>query len=173
MRKLYEINAEVERLLDEESTLRLDNGQAVDVETGEIFSLEKRLEDLKLEKEEKIESVALYAGDMIERKSSLDARIKSLQEISKSLQKQIDGLTNYILFATENSGLETANVLVKVKKNAPKTIIENETELPKCFIRRVTKVETSPDKTAIKKAIQAGEIVPGAHLENSYSVTII
>ncbi len=173
MRKLYEINAEVERLLDEDYTLKIEGGQAVDVETGEIFSLEKRLEDLKLEKEEKIESVALYAGDMIERKSSLDARIKSLQEISKSLQKQIDGLTNYILFATENGGLETANVLVKVKKNAPKTIIENEAELPDCFIRTVTKVETSPDKTAIKKAIQAGEIVPGAHLENSYSVTII
>lgn len=173
MRKLYEINAEVERLLDEDYTLKIEGGQAVDVETGEIFSLEKRLEDLKLEKEEKIESVALYAGDMIERKSLLDARIKSLQEISKSLQKQIDGLTNYILFATGNSGLETSNVLVKVKKNAPKTIIENETELPKCFIRTVTKTETSPDKTAIKKAIQAGEIVPGAHLENSYSVTII
>lgn len=173
MRKLYEINADVERLLDEESTLRLDNGQAVDTESGEVFSLAERLEALQLEKEQKVESVALYAGDIIERKAALDARIKALQDVSKGLQKQIDGLTNYILFATENSGLETSNVLVKVKKNAPKTIIENEAELPECFIRTVTKVETSPDKTAIKKAIQAGEIVPGAHLENSYSVTII
>lgn len=37
---------------------------------------------------------------------------------------------------------------------------------------KLTKVETVVDKTAVKKAIVAGEDVPGAHLNDNYNLQI-
>ena len=153
MRKLYEINSDIEKLLDEDGIIKVDEENVVDVETGEVFSLTERLDALAIEKEEKIESVAIYLDDLNVKTAQIDEKIKYLQSLKKSVTSQVDRLHGYLLYATNNKGLVTKNISVKVKKSE-RVIIDNETLVPEEFIK--TKIETSPDKTAIKKAIKDG-----------------
>lgn len=170
MRRLYEIDKDIERMLDEDAVIKLEDGQAVDAESGEVFSLTERLESLQIERERKIESVAFYLDDINVKLSQVDERIKQLQAIKKSLQSQEDRIGQYLLFATSNKGVETPNVMVKVRKSTRVEIL-SDVIIPQEYMTVKTKVE--PDKTAIKKAIKSGEAVPGAELKEYYSVSII
>ena len=71
MRKLYEINEDIERLLDEAYTIKIDDSTAVDTQTGEIVNIAERLNALTVEKNEKIKSVAVYFDDMKMKAASL------------------------------------------------------------------------------------------------------
>ena len=170
MRKLYDIDKDIERMLDEDAVIKLEDGQAVDTESGEVFSLTERLESLQIERERKIESVAFYLDDINVKLSQVDERIKQLQAIKKSLQSQEDRIGQYLLFATSNKGVETPNVMVKVRKSTRVEIL-NEEDIPQEYMTVKTKVE--PNKTAIKKVINAGESVPGATLKEYYSINIL
>lgn len=169
MRKLYEINSDIEKLLDEDGIIKVDDENVVDVETGEVFSLTERLDALAIEKEEKIESVAIYLDDLNVKTAQIDEKIKYLQGIKKSVTGQVERLHGYLLYATDNKGLETKNISVKVKKSE-RVVIDDETIVPEEFIK--TKIETSPDKTAIKKAIKDGAEFDFAHLQTYYNVAI-
>ena len=50
------------------------------------------------------------------------------------------------------------------------TVIDDLDALPKEY--KTVKVETVADKTAIKKAIQSGGEIPGAHLEENASLQL-
>lgn len=169
MRKLYEINADIERLLDENSVLKLEGGQAVDTETGEIFSLAERLDALEVEKSEKLESVAIYLDDLVFKGAAIDERIKYLQALKKSLQGQTERLGEYLLYATENKGFEGKNVSVKVTKSQ-RVIIEDESLVEPHFQKVETKI--TPDKVAIKNALKDGVVLPYAQLKTFYSVKV-
>lgn len=170
MRKLYEIDKDIERLLDEDSILKIEGGQAVDTESGEVFSLTERLESLQIERTRKLESVAFYLDDINIKLARIDERIKQMQALKKSLQNQEDRLGSYLLYATSNKGVETPNVMVKVRKSTRVEIL-SDVMIPQEYMTVKTKVE--PDKTAIKNAIKSGEDVPGAELKEYYSVSII
>ena len=74
MRKLFEINSDIEKLLDKNSVIVMgENG--VDTETGEVFNLAERLNALQIEKNEKIKSVVVYMDDL---ESKLD-RTKAIK----------------------------------------------------------------------------------------------
>lgn len=169
MRKLYEINSDIEKLLDEDGIIKVDDENVVDMETGEVFSLTERLDALAIEKEEKIESVAIYLDDLNVKTAQLDEKIKYLQKLKKSVTSQVERLHGYLLYATNNKGLVTKNISVKVNKSE-RVIIDNEELVPEEFIK--TKIETSPDKTAIKKAIKDGADFEFAHLQTCYNVDI-
>ena len=55
-------------------------------------------------------------------------------------------------------------------RKSVQTIIDDLDQVPKQY--KTVKVETTPDKTAIKKAIQEGEIIEGAHLEEKNNLQI-
>ena len=172
MRKLYEINNDLEKLLDENATMAIDDENAVDLETGELFNLSARIEALNIERNEKIKGVAVYLDDINIKRDALAGKIAKLKKQLESLDKEIDGITTYLLIATENQGFKDDDIEVKVKSNN-RCIISDESVIPEKFIKTETKIETKISKTEITKAIKAGEEVPGATLQKSYSLSII
>ena len=66
--------------------------------------------------------------------------------------------------------VETPIGTISLKSNPPATDIFDESILPKKFLKE--KVTYTPSKTDIKKALQAGEEVPGARLVINTSLTI-
>lgn len=174
MRKLYEINEDIERLLDQDSLIQLGEGAVADTTTGEVFNLTERLENLQLEKTQKIEGVALYLDDVLTKTEQITKKIAYLEGLKESMEKQVNRLHNYLLYATDKKGFEGKNVTIKVKKNPDKTIIEDEALIPAEFIKitKKTVVTAKPDIVAIKKAIQEGKSVPGAYVTNTYNITI-
>lgn len=170
MRKLYEINEDIERVLDETYTMKIDDENAVDKATGEVFSVVEKLNALEIEKNEKIKSVAVYFDDMVAKLDNLKNKIDMLTKSEKTLEREIEGLQSYILFATDNKGFKDDEIEVKVKESK-RCDFTDETLIPEKFIK--TEIKKSASKTEITKAIKAGEEVPGAVLNTYYSVKII
>lgn len=170
MRKLYEINEDIERVLDETYTMKIDDENAVDKATGEVFSVVEKLNALEIEKNEKIKSVAAYLDDTSAQLEHLQEKIKKLTAMKKTLENEVDGLQNYLLFATDNKGFKDDEIEVKVKESK-RCDFTDETLIPEKFIK--TEIKKSASKADITKAIKAGEEVPGAVLNTYYSVKVI
>lgn len=84
--------------------------------------------------------------------------------------KIIERLENALLDATLRFGkIETGIHTVSTRKSES-IVITHEEQLPNDF--KIMKLTTSPDKAAIKKAIKAGESVPGAELVTNNNLSI-
>lgn len=98
-------------------------------------------------------------------KKKLDAYIKTLENRKKRVEKACI----YALDTLQVKSIMTGWGEMKIKKNPPSVVIDDLTAIPSEYV--TTKIDLVPDKTAIKKAIKAGEEVPGAHLEQGISLS--
>ena len=148
----------------------LDNLE-IDEETGEIMNADE-LNNLELSAKDKIANTARYIREctvlldaMKQAKQNIDARMKTLQ-------KRLDYLTGLSLDGMEALGvkkIEESDIRISTRKSIG-TVIEDEEAIPSKF---VTIVQTQKiNKTEIKKAIQAGEDVPGAYLVENINLAI-
>lgn len=160
--KLYEIPEEYRKVLE---------GVQVDEETGEILGTDALVEfagDLN----ETIKNTGLYLFELDSEAQQIDAQIKRLKARKDGMKRRADTLKNLMLDAMTSSGLKKVSdplVTVYLRKSTA-TIVDEMDILPKDLIR--VKVETSPDLIAIGKKLKAGEVVPGAHLEERQNVNI-
>ena len=160
--KLYEIPEEYRKVLE---------GVQVDEETGEILGTDALVEfagDLN----ETIKNTGLYLFELDSEAQQIDAQIKRLKARKDGMKRRADTLKNLMLDAMTSSGLKKVSdplVTVYLRKSTA-TIVDDMDILPKDLIR--VKVETSPDLIAIGKKLKAGEVVPGAHLEERQNVNI-
>lgn len=160
--KLYEIPDEYRKVLE---------GVQVDEETGEILGTDALVEfagDLN----ETIKNTGLYLFELDSEAQQIDAQIKRLKARKDGMKRRADTLKNLMLDAMTSSGLKKVSdplVTVYLRKSTA-TIVDEMDILPKDLLR--VKVETSPDLIAIGKKLKAGEVVPGAHLEERQNVNI-
>ena len=170
--KLYEINEEIQNTLD--AYLDID-GQLVDQETGEILeeaantAVMKRLEELEIAKEEKLEGIACWIKGMEAEEEALKAEQKKLKERADRLAKKRETVTGFLERSLAGEKLKSERVVVSYRKSA-QTVIKNEDELPEEYWK--VKISRDPDKTAIKKAIKDGIEVPGAEVIEVLNMSI-
>ena len=135
----------------------------VDTETGEFdeqgFNLE--LAELELAKDEKIENIGLFIKNLSADIVELKAEEKALAERRKAKENKAEYLKNILAVSLGGKKLETAKIALTFRKSEQVKIVDEE-KLPKDFLK--VKVTVSADKTAIKKAIKAGQAVVGAEL---------
>ena len=162
MSKLYEITSQYLVALEQ---------LEVDEETGEISGYEA-LESVQGNFEEKAENIALYIKDELAMESSIKAERMALAEREKSHKRKAESLKRYLvnsMSAVGKAKLETPKVKLSFRKSVS-TEVDDLNLIPKDFIRTIT--EEKPDLTAIKKAIQAGQEIPGARLEEKQNLQI-
>jgi hypothetical protein len=93
-------------------------------------------------------------------KSEIDARKKRLED-------RIDRKKNILAETMSEAGLkkiEAGDFTLSLRNGTAKVVVTDESQLPEIY--KVIKEVVSPDKAAIKAAIEANETVPGAHLSN-------
>jgi hypothetical protein len=91
---------------------------------------------------------------------------KRIATMRKSLESRAKNLENAFAYVLNNMGdkeVITRYGVMKVRKNPPSVVIDDLSKVPTKFQHQ--KIEVTIDKTAIKKAIQSGEKVDGAHIE--------
>ena len=162
MRALYEIDQDI-----------LD---CVDLETGEILDTEK-LDALQMERERKLEGVALWIKDMKAEAAAVKEEADKLTARKKALENKMEGLKAWLLMALDGEKLKTPRCNVYQTHNQrvvvadePKLISFLQTlEEPEKFLR-FKDPELKRDE--IKKALKDGTIIPGAELEETESVVI-
>jgi hypothetical protein len=98
--------------------------------------------------------------------SGLEATIETMKARKDRFAKQVNtyrALIQRIMEAAEVSKVPLPEATLSLRPSPARVIIANEKELPPEYLR--TRVE--PDKTAIKEALKAGALIPGAFLSNS------
>lgn len=163
MRALYDIDQDI-----------LD---CVDLETGEILDTEK-LDALQMEREAKLEGVALWIKDMKAEADAVKAEADKLTNRKKSIDKQIDSLKTWLLRALDGEKLKTARCNVYSTHNTKLNVIDEQSVVnwiqthckePEEFLRYAL-----PEirKDAVKAEIKNGAEIPGAYIEPTESVVI-
>lgn len=162
MRALYEIDAAILA--------------AVDQETGEILDVEK-LDALQMEREQKLEGVALWIKDLKAEAAAVKEEADKLTARKKALDNKIEGLKAWLLFALDGEKLTTPRCKVYQTHSQRVSITDenvlcnfiNSLERPDTYLRFK---EPELNKDAIKKALKDGAVIPGAALEETESVVI-
>ena len=150
--------------------------ECVDLETGEILDSD-RLTALQMERERKLEGVALWVKDLNAEAEAVKAEADKLTSRKKALDNKIASIKNWLLWALDGEKLKTARCNV-YQTHSQRVAVANEPELikflqtledPEKFLRFK---EPELKKDEIKKALKDGTIIPGAELETTESVVI-
>ena len=96
-------------------------------------------------------------------------RLADLQKFYENTYNRLDNALKTAMVATGHDKVETPTMRLSLRHSTA-TEVDDLDQLPAEF--KTTKVEVVADKTAIKKAIQQGEDVPGAHLVENVSLQI-
>ena len=96
-------------------------------------------------------------------------RLAALQKFYENTCNRLDNALKTAMVATGHDKVETPTMRLSLRHTTA-TEVDDLDQVPQEY--KTTKVEVVADKTAIKKAIQEGEDVPGAHLVENVSLQI-
>lgn len=169
MASLYNIDSKIIELLDngfDESTINPETGE-IDEEAVRFY-----LDGLGIARNDKIESIALYIKNLEAEASAIELEEVNLKARRKQKENKATKLRTYLtnsmaLFG--NKKFETPKVALSFR-TSNRVEIDNMELIDKKFIKE--KIEYTPDKTAIKKAIDNGETVAGAHIKEVKNIQI-
>ena len=162
MRALYDIDQEI-----------LD---CVDMETGEILDGEK-LTALQMEREKKLEGVALWVKDLNAEAAAVKEEADKLTARKKALDNKVAQLKQWLLYALNGEKLKTARCNV-YQTHSQKVVIDDEKALIDMFMtspfgeKFLRMKEPEIDKNALKDSMKQGYEYEFAHLETTESVVI-
>lgn len=152
----------------------LQIAEALEGNGGELTpELEQSLAINQQELQLKGVNYALVIRQMDGEAEIIDKEIKRLSELKKAKENAVKRMKDTIKGAMELYGIQSIKgdlINITLRNNASSVSIEDEAKLPKEYVSE--KVTTSPDKKAIKSAIESGIEVPGAYLSHSKSLLI-
>ena len=96
-------------------------------------------------------------------------RLAALQKFYENTCNRLDNALKTAMVATGHDKVETPTMRLSLRHSTA-TEVDDLDAIPDEY--KTTKVEVVADKAAIKKAIQQGEDVPGAHLVENVSLQI-
>lgn len=163
---LYVIDLQIKETIDSLMDSVDENGEISDAE------LLGKLNELKEARETKLENIALYAKNLAVEASAIKNEENTLAERRKRLERKQERLEAILISAMKADGNNKifSPRFEAVIRDSKKTNIINESLIPKEYMN--VKTTTTPDKTAIKKAIEAGKKVAGAELVANSTITI-
>lgn len=153
MASLYEINAAILA--------------CVDLETGEIIDAEQ-LQALQMEREQKIENVALWYKNLLSDAAQYKAEKDAFAERERAAKAKAEKLKAYLLDALQGDKYQSTRVNISYRSSS-RVIVDDVLNLPPRFVRFA---DPEPNKTEIMAAIKNGEQINGAHIESSQSIII-
>lgn len=165
--KLYEIDAEIQRILTE----------GVDPDTGEISQEAlDALDALEMERTKKLENVALAIKQLNAEADAYWKEEKTFNERRRAALKRAERLSAFLSEALRGEKLKTDRALVTFRKTAA-VKVENEV-LAVSFLTNkgyTDCLRVSPpeiNKNAVKRLLDAGVEVPGTVAEERLSMQI-
>ena len=148
----------------------IDQGilSCIDLETGEVIDPD-RLENLQMERSQKIENVACWVKNLLSDAESIKAEKDALADREAKCRKKADDLKKWLAFALEGQKFSTARCAVSFRRSETVEVADV-TLLPVELQRVTTKIE--PNKTAIKALLKDGLSVVGCSLVENQNVQI-
>ena len=138
----------------------------VDMETGEIVDI-KKLESLQMERDQ-IENIGCWIKNLLSDADALDKEKKNLAARQKAAENKAASLKSYLLKYLDGEKYKSAKVSISYRTGTSVDIAEGAV-VPDKFLKYS---EPTPDKTGLKAALKAGEILPGITLVASQNIQI-
>ena len=138
-----------------------------DPETGELLDFEA-FEQLQIEREHKIENIALWVKDLTAEAKAIQDEIKSLTERRDALKKKAQRLESYLMRFLDGEKFTTPRCVVTFRRSKSLQVEDDfslvawrqENGFPDCILMSQPEVS----KKAITDLIQSGVDVPFAHI---------
>lgn len=149
----------------------------VDQETGEIIDPEK-LNGLQMEREKKLENVALWVKDLKAEAEAIENEVKALTARKKAAENRAERLKAWLGAALEGEIFKTSRVRVSYTHNTRLNVIDEQS-----VVNYIQTHYTEPEqllkfslpeirKDAVKAEIKNGAEIPGCCIEPTESVVI-
>ena len=142
--------------------------ECIDQETGELIDFE-RFESLQMERNQKIENVALWVKNLQSDALAYKAEKDAFAEREKAATKKAEQLKAWLAEVLAGEKFSTGKCAVSFRRSE-KVEVEDVAMVPAELLRVKTTVEA--DKTAIKEAIKEGREINGCRLVESISTQI-
>lgn len=143
---------------------------AVDPETGEIIDEEMKdsFDQLAIDRDQKIENICLFIKNLRAEAAALKAEKEAFATREKASENKAESLLRYLKGYLNGEAFKTTRATVSWRKT--KSVkIDDLSIIPADY---VTQPDPVPNKMAIRRAIAAGETVPGAELVENQSMTV-
>lgn len=141
-------------------------------EDGEVID-PKKLEELQMARDEKIESVACWIKDLIIEAEAIKAEKKQLAKRQKVAENKIESLKDWLQYALQGAKFKTARCDISFRKSESVEITPEGLEaLKRDHDDLLVYSEPTPDKEAVKNSLKSGLSVPGVQLIRSTSTII-
>lgn len=149
--------------------------ELVDPETGELLDLDA-FEELQMEREKKLESMALWVKELAATASAIKAEIDTLQERKKAAERKAEALKRYLDFLLAGEKFQTPRCTVSYRKSSSVQVDD-----PDALIRWlesngyddcVKYKQPEVSKTDVGKLIKNGVPVPFAAIQERNSLGV-
>lgn len=153
--KLYEINQDIERILNGEDERCFDENGEPNIERAKELLIQ-----LKEELEIKAENTAVFIKNSNNDENGIDSEIANLQKRKRAIRKKrehAEVLLKEMILNLGKKKIESSRVEVKMTNR--NQLEYDESEIPQGWYRE--KVVRELDKQLIKEAVRQGEIIPG------------
>lgn len=153
--KLFDIDDKIT------ACVKLNDAQAVDTETGEVIDIEA-IVALEMERDEKLENLGCWYKQLLAEADALKAQKTAYAEREKSKRNKAESLKTYLADYLGGKKFESTKVAMSFRKSEA---VEFDSQYLLCVPDEYLKFKAPElNKTAVKKAIKAGETVPGCEL---------
>lgn len=149
---LYEIQDNIRKAIE----------QGFDEETGEILDT-NALEALEIQRDEKIENIALFIKNLKAEAEAIKAEKMNLARRQQNAESKAESLKRYLTNCLGGEKFFSPKVAISYRKSQTVEFIDgfDVNQLPEQYQR---KADPEADKTALKDALKAGEEIYGVYL---------
>lgn len=161
MASIYELNKNYQEVAALLETAETDE---------ELQAINDTLEMLDVSIEEKVENTAKYIKNVESDIEGIKAEINRLTTLKKQKERNTEWLKTNIEYALKRKGIDKLEVgTFKCGYRKSESVeVDDLTAIPSDY----TKTEVKADKTAIKKALKAGEEINGVHIQTNMNFYI-
>lgn len=159
---IYEIDAQIASLLE----------SSVDEETGEVLVNVEALEALQMERDRKVENLALAYKNLSAEAKAIKAEEDALAKRRKSVENEAERARDYLVYVLGGEKFKSAKVAVSYRSSESVQVDESFIDWAKVYHPDLLRVKADADKTAIKAMLKNGEELPYTALVTNTSIQI-
>ena len=159
---IYEIDQQIADILSQ-----------VDEETGEVMFDPTAIMELQMERDRKCENLALAYKNMTAEAKAIKDEIDNLSKRLKTVQNEAERAKGFLELVLGGEAFKTAKVVVSYRKTKAVEVTPDFLPWAMEHNQALLRVKApEPDKTALKKALDAGVEIPGAYIVEKKSTQI-
>lgn len=149
----------------------IDNAilECIDDETGEIID-GKRLSELQIERDKKIESVALWYKNLISDAEQYKREKQLFADKEQKAKSKAESLKQWLDNALLGSPFKADSGRVSISyRKSESIVVDSLNDIPDEYLKYS---EPTVDKIGLKRAIKEGQNITGAHIETNTNINI-